>query len=161
MESWVDLGCTPNHTLANFIEAIQRDALSDPLVNATNQQELEMARSAAMNERIRADQLYDQMVKMRGKWHEARKHLRAANKGAERSNTAMQLAHYKLNFYWQSDKRHEEKERNTMETKAWEWLVLSDEGFRLRMGEMTAQEIRNCRALLRALIGTKKLSNKP
>ena len=144
-----------------FIEDIQQDALSDPLASATDQQELEMARSAAMNERIRADQLYEQMVKMRDKWHEARKHLRAANKGAERSHTAMQLAHYKLNFYWQSDKRHEEKEKNTMETRVWEWMVLSEEDLKLRMGEMTSHEIRNCRALLRALLGTRKLSNKP
>jgi hypothetical protein len=37
---------------------------------------------------------------------------------------------------------------------AWEWLALSDDGFRLRMGECTAQEIRTCRAMLRAILAT-------
>ena len=37
---------------------------------------------------------------------------------------------------------------------AWEWLALSDSDFRLRMGECTAQEIRTCRAMLRAILET-------
>jgi t-SNARE complex subunit (syntaxin) len=145
----------------DLIEAIQRDALSDPLANESDQRELEMARSIAMNERIRADQLYDQMVKMRDRWHQTRNYLRAANKGAERSNMAMKLAHQKLKNYRQSDKRYEEKEKWSMESRVWEWLALSDEDLRLRIGEMTSQEIRNCKALLRALLGTKKLSHRP
>ena len=44
-----------------------------------------------MNERIRADQLYDQMMKMQDKWHEARRYLRAANKGAEKNSIALKL----------------------------------------------------------------------
>lgn len=74
-----------------FIEAIQKDALSDPMAQTTDQQELEMAKNIAMNERIRADQLYDEMMRMRAKWHEARRYLRSANKGAERNNMVMQL----------------------------------------------------------------------
>jgi hypothetical protein len=37
---------------------------------------------------------------------------------------------------------------------AWDWLALSDSDFRLRMGECTAQEIRTCRAMLRAILGS-------
>jgi len=51
----------------------------------------ETYRLIAMNERIRADQLYDQMMAMRHKWHEARRLLRAANKGAERNAKALEL----------------------------------------------------------------------
>ena len=75
-----------------FIEDIQRDALSDPLASATDQQELAMAKSAALNERIRADQLHDQLLEMRERWLEARRYLRAANKGAERNAIALSLA---------------------------------------------------------------------
>lgn len=80
----------------HLIEDIQRDALSDRMANTTDQQELEMARSIADNERIRGDRLYDEMIQMRAKWHEARKHLRAANKGAERNAIALSLAMHRL-----------------------------------------------------------------
>lgn len=51
----------------------------------------ETYRLIAMNERIRADQLYDQMMKMQDKWHKARRYLRAANKGAEKNSIALKL----------------------------------------------------------------------
>lgn len=76
---------------AEFIEMVQRDALSDPLANISDQRELEMAQMIADNERIRADQLHEQMMKWREKYHEARRYLRAANKGAERNNMVMRL----------------------------------------------------------------------
>jgi len=57
----------------------------------------ETYRLIAMNERIRADQLYDQMMKMKDKWHEARRYLRAANKGAERNNMVMRLQAQTIN----------------------------------------------------------------
>jgi hypothetical protein len=75
-----------------FIELVQKDALSDPMASATDQQELEMARSIAINERIRADQLYEEMMKMKDKWHKTRHHLRAANKGAYRNALIAELA---------------------------------------------------------------------
>ena len=74
-----------------FIEAIQKDALSDPMAKITDQQELDMANERAANERIRGDQLYDEMMRMRNKWHETRRYLRAANKGAERNSIALDL----------------------------------------------------------------------
>ena len=74
-----------------LIKAIQQDALSDPLACTTDQQELDMANERAANERIRADQLHDEMLRMRAKWHEARRYLRAANRGAERNNFIMRL----------------------------------------------------------------------
>ena len=75
----------------NLIEEVQKDALSDPLANISDQRELEIAQSIAYNERIRADQLHEQMMKWREKYHEARRYLRAANKGAERTNMVMRL----------------------------------------------------------------------
>ena len=83
---------TSDYKLAwQLIEAIQRDALSDSMVQTTDQQELEMAKSVAVNERIRADQLNFELLKMRYKWHETRRYLRQANKGAERNNMVMRL----------------------------------------------------------------------
>jgi hypothetical protein len=66
-----------------LFEAIQKDALSDPFANTTDQQEFEIVKSIAMSERARAYQLYDEMIKMRNKWHEARKQLRISNKKIE------------------------------------------------------------------------------
>lgn len=34
-----------------------------------------------------------------------------------------------------------------------EWYQLSDSGLRLRMGELTAQEIRSIRAVLNSIVG--------
>jgi len=48
-------------------------------------------------------------------------------------------------------------EVNNMEavhSRCWEWLNMSDSELRLRMGELTAQEIRTCRAMLRSIIGS-------
>ena len=39
-------------------------------------------------------------------------------------------------------------------SRCWEWLNMSDSELRLRMGELTAQEIRTCRAMLRSIIGS-------
>jgi len=74
-----------------IVEAIQKEALSSPMANISDQRELELAQSIADNERIRADQLYEQMIKWRNKYHEARRYLRQANKGAERNNLVIQL----------------------------------------------------------------------
>ena len=37
-----------------------------------------------------------------------------------------------------------------------EWWQLSDSGLRLRMGELTAQEIRSIRAVLNSIVGIDK-----
>lgn len=44
-----------------------------------------------------------------------------------------------------------ERERNELVARINEWRELSDDGLRLRCGEMTAQEIRTVRAVLNAL----------
>jgi len=41
-----------------------------------------------------------------------------------------------------------------MHSRCWEWLNMSDSELRLRMGELTAQEIRTCRAMLKSIIGS-------
>lgn len=136
---------------AELIEAIQKDALSSLLPQTTDQEELEMAKAIAENERIRADQLEEKLQWMKERWHESRRYLRAANKGAERNALALQLAMVRV---------HEMGRRSdiTIEKRAWEWLSLADDGLRLRMGELTAQEIRTCRAMLRAILGTHELA---
>lgn len=76
-------GAQPNNTLASFVEHIQRDALSsrdcgDAAALASVQVLLDAAKASAME--------------YRNKWLEARKYLRAANKGAERNAIALSLA---------------------------------------------------------------------
>lgn len=89
----------------------------------------------------------------REKWLECRRHLRAANKGAERNAVALQLA-VRRNVSGETHARHmrllEEKRHETI---VWNWLVMSDEDFRLKFGELTAQDLRNLRALLKAMLG--------
>jgi hypothetical protein len=46
-------------------------------------------------------------------------------------------------------------EERRHETIVWNWLVMSDDDFRLKFGEMSAQDLRNMRALLKAMLGTK------
>jgi hypothetical protein len=81
----------------DFIEMVQRDALSDTMANTTDQQELEIAKSIAYNSQIRADQLHEQMMKWREKYHEARRYLRASNKGATRNAQALELMTFRFN----------------------------------------------------------------
>ena len=141
-----------------YIEMVQRDALSDPLANSTDQQELEMARSAAMNERIRADQLHDQLLKMREKWLEARKHLRAANKGAERNAVALNLAVARASSMDTLARQQRDREERKHETIVWNWMLLSDEGYRLKFGDpITFEHLYAFRILLKAMLGTRIL----
>jgi len=82
--------------LETLIEDIQRDALNSPFVNTNDQQELEMMRDT--NQRL-AESVgiwEDKYKEMRAKWHEARRYLRAANKGAERNNQVMRLQAHEI-----------------------------------------------------------------
>ena len=63
-----------------FIEYVQKDALSDSMTNTTDQQELEMARRIAMNERIRADQLHEELIKWIEKCNEIYRQLHTITK---------------------------------------------------------------------------------
>ena len=89
----------------------------------------------------------------REKWLECRRHLRAANKGAERNAVALELA-VRRNSSRETHERHirlmEEKRHETI---VWNWLTKPDEDFRLRFGELTAQDLRNLRALLKEMLG--------
>lgn len=113
-----------------FIEAIQRDAIEHLHNNDMPESEIWM----------------DMYTEMREKWLSARRHLRAANKGAERNAIILQLAASRINSM-----------NDPLEGKVWWWLSLSDEDMRLRMGELSKQEIRNIRACLRAILGNHKL----
>jgi hypothetical protein len=49
----------------------------------------------------------------------------------------------------------EVNEMEAVHSRCWEWLHMSNSELRLRMGELTAQEIRTCRAMLRSIIGSR------
>lgn len=130
-----------------FIEAIQQDSLSDPMAQTLDQHELELVKDIAENLQYQLEVRTAELWEMREKWLEARNYLRAANRGAERNAIALQLAASRINSI-----------SDPLEGRVWQWLMFSDEDLRLRMGELTSQEIRNIRACLRAILGTSKLS---
>ena len=75
-----------------FIEYVQRDALNSPFANTTDQEELEMAHDVNENLGYQIELLTDEVAYYKAKWHEARRYLRAANRGAERNHMVAQLA---------------------------------------------------------------------
>jgi len=147
-------------SILEIIESIQHDALSDPLTSTTDQQELDMANECAANEHIRADQLFDEMVRMRAKWHECRRYLRAANKGAERNAKALALAQ---DNYWKmvdSDKRWKERDAYKHEVIVWNWLLMTDGELENKLCTTFTQEKATAiRKLLKAMLGTKVLGH--
>jgi hypothetical protein len=82
--------------LEQFIVAIQRDALNSPFANTTDQKELELAHDVNENLGYQIELLTDEVAYYKAKWHEARRYLRAANKGAERNNQVMRLQSYDI-----------------------------------------------------------------
>lgn len=50
----------------------------------------------------------------------------------------------------------EESKTNQIIDSLFEWYRLTDSGLRLRMGELTAQEIRSIRAVLNNIVGVDK-----
>jgi hypothetical protein len=79
-----------------FIEYVQRDALNSPFANPTDQEELEMTKQACRELEHIARLWQKNYEEMKTKWHEARRYLRAANKGAERNNQVMRLQSYDI-----------------------------------------------------------------
>jgi hypothetical protein len=79
-----------------LIEAVQRDALTDTMADTTAQEEFEMTKSACEKLEIDVQYWKESWALMRDKWHEARRYLRAANKGAERNNQVMRLQSYDI-----------------------------------------------------------------
>lgn len=53
-------------------------------------------------------------------------------------------------------KQENQKTTGQMINSLFEWYWLSDSGLRLRMGELTAQEIRSIRAVLNSIVGVDK-----
>ena len=96
----------------------------------------------------------EELAEMREKWHEARKHLRAANKGAERKAQALALVTARYWDYRDSDRRNKERDENNHKTVVWNWLLMSDDEYRLKCGELSSQDLRNIRAVLKAMLGT-------
>jgi hypothetical protein len=77
--------------LEEFIEAIQRDALNSPFANTTDQEEIDFARERAAIAEYEIKRLNHNVEVYKERWHQARRYLRAANKGAERNNQVMRL----------------------------------------------------------------------
>jgi hypothetical protein len=122
-----------------FIEAIQRDAIEHLHNNDMPESEI----------------WKDMYEEMRLKWHEARRYLRAANKGAQRNAEALALCQ---NRYWDmvtSDKRYKERDTNQHKTVVWNWMMMSDEDFRRKFGDpITNEHIYAFRILLKEMLGT-------
>ena len=138
----------------DFIEEIQKDALSDPMANTTDQQEHELLGDIAENLQYQLEVRTAELDAMRAKWLEARKHLRAANKGAERNAQALALATTRYWDYRDSDRRYKQRDENKHKTVVWNWLLMPDDEYRLKCGELSSQDLRNIRAVLKAMLGT-------
>ena len=95
-----------------------------------------------------------ELAEMREKWHEARKHLRAANKGAERNAQALALATTRYWDYRASERNEKQRDEYKHKTVVWNWLLMSDDEYRLKCGELSSQDLRNIRAVLKAMLGT-------
>lgn len=138
-----------------MIEAIQRDALTDTMADTTAQQEWEMTKSMCEKLEENIEFWKAEVEKMRQKWLEARRYLRAANKGAQRNAEALALCQ---NRYWDlvvSDKRRKERDTNQHKTIVWNWMMLSDEDFRRKFGDpITNEHIYAFRILLKEMLGT-------
>ena len=119
-----------------------------------NFNQIELMEDIAENLEYQLEIRTQELAEMREKWHEARKHLRAANKGAERNAKALE---YFATRYWdlvKSDRRVKERDENAHKTVVWNWLCMSDDDYRLKCGELSSQDLRNIRAVLKAMLGT-------
>ena len=98
-----------------------------------------------------------ELAEMREKWLQARKHLRAANKGAERNAQALALATTRYWDYRDSDRRYKERDENKHKTVVWNWLLLSDEEMAKKVGSI--EDVTAYRHMLKALLGTSLLKH--
>ena len=137
-----------------FIEYVQKDALSDPMAQTLDQHELELVRDVADRLERQLEARTAELDAMRAKWLEARRYLRAANKGAERNAQALALATTRYWDYRDSDRRYKERDENNHKTVVWNWLLMPDDEYRLKCGELSSQDLRNIRAVLKAMLGT-------
>ena len=98
-----------------------------------------------------------ELAEMREKWLQARKHLRAANKGAERNAQALALATTRYWDYRDSDRRYKKRDENKHKTVVWNWLLLSDEEMAKKVGSI--EDVTAYRHMLKALLGTSLLKH--
>ena len=97
--------------------------------------------------------LEEQIAALKAKLVEQRSYLRAANRGAERNHTALQLAIARYHNTINSDKRWNERDERDHQTLVWNWLLLSDEEISKKLGYMA--DTASCRALLKAMLGSR------
>jgi len=74
-----------------IVEATQKEALSNAMKKISDKKELEIAQTIISNQRILTDYLNQEVIRWKEKYHESRRYLRQANKGAERNNLIIQL----------------------------------------------------------------------
>lgn len=155
-ENFLTTGCEQwTRISTETIEAIQRDAQLLSFTDTTaQQQELETIKDISGNLECQLQIRTQELAEMREKWLQARKHLRAANKGAERNAQALALATTRYWDYRDSDRRYKERDENNHKTVVWNWLLMSDDEYRLKCGELSSQDLRNIRAVLKAMLGT-------
>ena len=147
----------PQAGAERFIERIQKDALSDPMAQTLDQHELELVKDIAENLQYNLEVRTAELDAMRAKWLEARRYLRAANKGAERNAQALALATTRYWDYRDSDRRYKERDENKHKTVVWNWLLLSDEEMAKKVGSI--EDVTAYRHMLKALLGTSLLKH--
>lgn len=100
-EEWVKEWFNPNRAnphkdqgdfLPTIIKDIQKDALSGPMARTTDEQEMSFLRNAFKESEEEIKRITYNCEVYKERWHETRKHLRKANKGAERNAIALQLS---------------------------------------------------------------------
>ncbi len=82
-----------------FIEDIQRDALSDSMAQTTLEQDRRINEGIEESKDLKIQRLERNIEVYRERWHECRRYLRAANKGAERNNMVMRLQAQTISKY--------------------------------------------------------------
>ena len=140
-----------------FIEYVQKDALSDPMAQTLDQHELELVRDVADRLERQLEARTAELDAMRAKWLEARRYLRAANKGAERNAQALALATTRYWDYRDSERREKKRDENNHKTVVWNWLLLSDEEMAKKVGSI--EDVTAYRHMLKALLGTSLLKH--
>lgn len=141
-----------------MIEAIQCDALTDPMASTNAEQEISILKDACNQLEAKNARLENELERLREKLRERKHYLRAANKGAERNAEALQLA---TRQYWDmvhSDKRWKDRDQHKHETIVWNWLLLADVEL-CEKANISLLDVGAARSLLKAMLGTSILKH--
>ena len=57
------------------------------------------------------------------------------------------------------DRNEKQRDEYKHKTVVWNWLLMSDDEYRLKCGELSPQDLRNIRAVLKAMLGTSLLKH--